>query len=90
MDSRKERGIICKRFRWVGRFLFCRHTNIQKIIYIIVIELRKTIKKSMATGVAQGSFTALFPLWFLRRNEISKMKKIQRGNVESNENDFNV
>ena len=44
----------------------------------------------MATGIAQGSFTALFPLWFLRRNEISKMKKIQRGNVESDENDFNV
>ena len=44
--------------------LFCRHTNIQKKdIYNIVIELQKTNKKSMATGITQKSCTALFPLW---------------------------
>ena len=29
----------------------------------------------MATGIAQKSWTALFPLWSLRKNDISKMKR---------------
>ena len=29
----------------------------------------------MATGIAQKSCTALFPLWSLRKNDISKNKK---------------
>ena len=29
----------------------------------------------MATGIAQKSCTALFPLWSLKKNDISKMKK---------------
>ena len=29
----------------------------------------------MATGIEQKSCTALFPLWFLKKNDISKMKK---------------
>ena len=45
-------------FVQIGRYvgLFRRHTNIlkkKKKNYIIVKELRKTIKKSMATGIAQ-------------------------------------
>ena len=44
----------------------------------------------MATGIGQRSCTTLFPLWPLRKNNISKMKnktkqtnkqKIQRGSV---------
>ena len=35
-------------------------------------ELQKPIKKSVATGIAQKSCTALFPLWSLRKNDISK------------------
>ena len=45
--------------RLVG--LFRRHT-------------RKTIKKSLATGMVQKSCTALFPLWSLRKNDLPKMK----------------
>ena len=29
----------------------------------------------MATGIAQKSWTALFPLWSLRKNDILKNKK---------------
>ena len=29
----------------------------------------------MAIGIAQKSCTALFPLWSLKKNDISKMKK---------------
>ena len=46
----------------------------KKIVYNIVTELQKTIEKSMATGIAQKSYTALFPLWSLKKNDISKMK----------------
>ena len=57
--------------------LFCCHTNIQKkVIYNIVIELWKTINKSMGTGIAQETCTALFPLWFFSKNDILKMKNI--------------
>ena len=59
----------------LGRFISLLHKYTKKIIYIIVKELRKTIKKSMATGIAQKSCTALFPLWSLRKNDISKDKK---------------
>ena len=38
------------------------------------MELRKSIKKSMATGITQKSCTALFPLLSIRKNDISKMK----------------
>ena len=45
----------------------------------------------MATGIAQTSCTALFPLWSLRKNDISKMKrKTLRGNLESIERNFNI
>ena len=52
----------------------------------------------MATGIAQKSCTALFPMWSLRKNYISKMKKKttttatkkQRGNVESIERNLNI
>ena len=56
----------------------------------MVIELRETIKKSMATGIAQKSYMALFPLWSLRKNDILKMKKIQRRKVESIERNLNI
>ena len=63
----------------------------KKCIYNIVIELRKTIQNSMVRGIAQKSCTALFPLWSLRKNDISKMKrKIQRGNIESIERNFDI
>ena len=49
----------------------------------------------MATGIAQKNCTALFPLWSLRKNDISKIKNIhrnsymiQRGNIESIEKNF--
>ena len=48
-----------------------RQTNIQKIY--LQYRITKTVKKSMVTGIAQKSCTALFPL--LRKNDISKMKK---------------
>ena len=51
----------------------------KKIIYIIVKELQKTIKKSVATGIAQKNCTASFPLWSLRKNDISKNKKYIKG-----------
>ena len=35
----------------------------------------KNNKKSMATGIAQKRCTALFPLWSLRKNDVSKMKR---------------
>ena len=44
-------------------------------MYNIVIGLRKTVKKSMATGIVQKSCTALFLLWSLKKNNISKTKK---------------
>ena len=50
-----------------------RQTNIQKIY--LQYRITKTVKKSMVTGIAQKSCTALFPLWSLRKNDISKMKK---------------
>ena len=48
----------------------------------------------MATGIGQRSCTTLFPLWPLRKNNISKMKnkkqtnkqKIQRGSVNREKN----
>ena len=56
-------------YRSIGRQvgLFRCHTNIQKI-YL-------QLKKSMATGITQKSCTALLPLWSLRKNDISKIKK---------------
>lgn len=47
----------------------------RKFICNIAIKLRKTIEKSMATGIAHKSYTALFSLWSLRKNDVSKMKK---------------
>ena len=41
----------------------------------MVMELRKTIKKTMTTGIAQKSCIALFPLCSLRKNDIWKSKK---------------
>ena len=32
----------------------------------------------MTTGIAQKSCTALFPLWSLRKNDITKKKKIYK------------
>ena len=42
--------------------------------------------------MAHKSYTALFSLWSLRKNDVSKMKKkkIQRGNVESIERKFTI
>ena len=48
----------------------------KKIIDSVVKELRKTIKTSMAIGIAQKTSTALFPLWSLRKNDILKNKKV--------------
>ena len=63
----------------------------KRSIYNIVIKSQKAIKKSMTTGIAQKSCTALFPLRFLRKNDIKKKKKkIQRRNVESIERNFNI
>ena len=48
----------------------------------------------MATGIAQKIWTALFPLWSLRKNDTLKMKKAttkkQRENVEKIERNFNI
>ena len=41
----------------------------------MVMELRKTIKKTMTTGIAQKSCIALFQLCSLRKNDIWKSKK---------------
>ena len=61
----------------------------KKIIYYIVKELRKTIKKSMATVIAEKTCIALFPLWSLRKNDISKNENYtSRGNIESIERNF--
>ena len=43
--------------------------------YNIVIELRKTVKKSLVTGIAQKRCKALFSFWSLRKNDMPKMKK---------------
>ena len=62
----------------------------KKFIYNIVTKLQKTIKNSTATGIAQKSCRALFPLRSLRKCNISIMKKMQRGNVESIERNFYI
>ena len=63
-------------YRQVGRYVYFVVIQIyKKITSYIVIELRKTIKKSMATGIAQKIRAAIFPLWSLRKNDVSKMKK---------------
>ena len=63
-------------YRQVGRYVYFVVIQIyKKITSNIVIELRKTIKKSMATGIAQKIRAAIFPLWSLRKNDVSKMKK---------------
>ena len=60
--------------RQVG--LFCRHTNIQQKIFTLQLKnYENQFKKFMATGIAQKSCTALFLLWSLRKNDISKNKK---------------
>ena len=46
-------------------------------------KISKTIKEPMMTGIAPKSCIALFPLW-------SKMRKIQRENVESAERNLNI
>ena len=57
----------------------------------MVMELRKTIKKTMTTGIAQKSCIALFQLCSLRKNDIWKSKKkIQRGKVESIQRNYNI
>ena len=57
----------------------------------MVMELRKTIKKTMTTGIAQKSCIALFPLCSLRKNDKWKSKKkIQRGKVESIQRNYNI
>ena len=63
----------------------------EKVIYNIVVELRITIKKSMATGIAQKSCTALFPFWSLRKkwNIENEKGKTERGNG-SIESDVNI
>ena len=58
-----------------GRYVYFVVIEInKKNIYNIIIELWKTIKKSMVTVIAQKSYAAWFPLWSLRKNDISKMK----------------
>ena len=42
----------------------------------------------MATGIAQKSCTALFPLQSLRKNDISKIKNIYIEETESIERNF--
>ena len=64
-----------KQVRQEGRFISSSYNYTKKNIYNIVKELRKTIKKSMATGIAQKNCTTLFPLWSLRKNGILKNKK---------------
>ena len=46
----------------VGRFILSSYKLYKKVIYNVVIEFQKTIKKFMATGIAQKSCSALFPL----------------------------
>ena len=58
--------------RWV--YYFFRVIQIyKKVIYNIVIELQKTIKKSMARRIVQKLGNN--PLWFVRKNYLSKMKR---------------
>ena len=43
----------------------------------------------MATVIAEKTCTALFPLWSLRKNDISKNENYtSRGNIESIERNF--
>ena len=58
----------------VSRFISPPYKISNKIIYNVVREFQKTIKKSMATGTAQKSCTALFPLWSLGKSDIPTMK----------------
>ena len=44
-------------------------------MYHIVIELQRTIEKSLGIGIAQKACTALFPLSFLRGIDIPKIKR---------------
>ena len=45
----------------------------------------------MATGIAQKSCTALFPLRSLRKNDVLKiLKKIRRGTAGSIERNLNI
>ena len=61
----------------VGRYAYFVVIQVyKKVIYNIVKELRKTIKKSMATGIVQKGCTVLFPMWSLRKNDISKIKNL--------------
>ena len=58
----------------LGRHIYSVFIQIyKKFIYNISSELQK--QKSMATGIVEKSCVALFPLWSLRKNYISKMKK---------------
>ena len=57
-------------------FILPSYKYTKKIMYNIVKELQKTIKKSMTIGIAQKSCTALFPSWSLRKNNILKNKKV--------------
>ena len=52
-----------------------RYTNIQKNYLQYSYRIAKKNKKSIAKGIVQKSFTALFPLWCLRKNDIPKMQK---------------
>ena len=48
----------------VGRFILSSYKYTKKA-FTIVKELKKTIRKSMVTGIGQKSCTALFPLWLV-------------------------
>ena len=62
-------------WRKVVRFISSSYKIYKKFIYNIVTKLQKAIKNSTATGIAQKSCRALFPLRSLRKNNISIMKK---------------
>ena len=74
--------------RWVVRFTSSSYKYTKKIVYTIVKELRRTIKKSMTTGIAQKSCTALFPLWSLRKMIYQNVKNVYKEETESIERNF--
>ena len=57
--------------RWVGRFTPSSHKENTKELPLQ--SKYKYIKNTMATGIAQKSCKALFPLWSLKKKDILKL-----------------
>ena len=58
--------------RQVGRFISLSYKEKYKELFTLESKY-KYIKNTMATGIAQKSYKALFPLWFPKKKDILKL-----------------